>query len=92
MELSTEAGGAASAALRRYDPAKRMARFYAVSVQPTLFGGWAVVRRWGRINTDGRRAEAWHADREQAALEAAQAIAAKRRRGYVDAERKQQPY
>ena len=44
-------------ALRRIDPARNMARFYAVEVMPTLFGQWAVVRRWGRVNTDGRRSE-----------------------------------
>ena len=61
-----------------------MARFYAVSVQPTLFGEWAVVRRWG-INADGRRSETWHAHPAPAEVEAAKLVAAKRRRGYVDA-------
>ena len=49
-------------ALRRLDPARNMARFYAVTVQPTLFGQWALVRRWGRINTDGRRVESGSAN------------------------------
>ena len=49
-------------ALRRIDPARNMARFYAVEVMPTLFGHWAVVRRWGRVNTDGRRSETWFDD------------------------------
>ncbi len=34
-------------ALRRIDQPRNMARFYAVDVLPTLFGHWAVVRRWG---------------------------------------------
>jgi hypothetical protein len=29
--------------LERIDPARRMARFYAVMVQPTLLGEWALV-------------------------------------------------
>jgi predicted DNA-binding WGR domain protein len=35
--------------LTRIDPAMNMARFYKLNVQPTLFGGWALVREWGRI-------------------------------------------
>ena len=62
-----------------------MARFYAVSVQPTPLGEWAVVRRWGRIDTDGRRSETWHAYPALAEVEAVKLVAAKRRRGYVDA-------
>lgn len=76
--------GEAAVSLRRRDPTRRMARFYAVSVQPTLFGEWAVVRRWGRIDTDGRCSETWHAHPVPAEVEAAKLVAAKRRRGYVD--------
>ncbi len=39
--------------MRRIDPGKNMRRFYAMSLQPTLFGEWAVVRSWGRIGTIG---------------------------------------
>ncbi|MHB8283894.1 MAG: WGR domain-containing protein [Caulobacteraceae bacterium] len=72
-----------SAALRRIDPTKNMARFYAVGVQLTLFGEWAVVKRWGRINTEGRRAEEWFAERDEALSAAKSQEAAKRVRGYV---------
>ena len=40
--------------LHRIDAARNMARFYAMSIQPTLFGGEALVRNWGRIGTRGR--------------------------------------
>ncbi len=40
--------------LERIDPAQNMARFYQLSVQPTLFGEQSVVRCWGRIGTRGR--------------------------------------
>ena len=30
--------------LEKIDPARRMGRFYAICVTPTLFGQWAVVR------------------------------------------------
>ena len=74
--------GSAAVALRRFDVARRMARFYAVSIQPTLFGDYAVIRRWGRINTDGGRSETWHTSEACALLQAAQQVAAKQRRGY----------
>ena len=31
-----------------------MARFYAMCLQPTLFGDWALLREWGRIGSTGR--------------------------------------
>lgn len=40
--------------LRRVDPARNMARFYALSIQPTLSGGASLVRNWGRIGTNGQ--------------------------------------
>jgi predicted DNA-binding WGR domain protein len=40
--------------LRRIDPARNMRRFYALDVQPELFGGFLLMKRWGRIGTFGR--------------------------------------
>ena len=36
------------------DPGRSLRRFYALSVQPTLFGGASLVRTWGRIGTGGQ--------------------------------------
>lgn len=33
--------------VQRIDTTKNMARFYAMSIEPDLFGGSALVRRWG---------------------------------------------
>ena len=33
------------------DPARNMARFYTMALQPTLFGEWALLREWGRIGS-----------------------------------------
>lgn len=38
--------------LHRLDPARNMARFYRLDVQPSLFG-WSVVSEWGRIGRPG---------------------------------------
>jgi predicted DNA-binding WGR domain protein len=39
--------------LRRIDPARNMGRFYALSLQPDLFGTVSVVKEWGRIGQSG---------------------------------------
>jgi predicted DNA-binding WGR domain protein len=71
--------------LHRVDPARNVRRFYALMVAPDLFGGWALVREWGRIGAAGqRRVELYYT--EAAARAAGARIAAIRmRRGYVAA-------
>ncbi|RWR29865.1 WGR domain-containing protein [Sinirhodobacter populi] len=72
--------------LLRIDAGCNMRRFYAASVQPTLFGGVSVVRNWGRIGSAGRmRIETFdEADQADDALD--KLIRTKRRRGYRSAE------
>jgi predicted DNA-binding WGR domain protein len=48
--------------MHRVDPAKNAYRFYALSLEPTLFGDVALVRRWGRIGTRGRQIIELHPD------------------------------
>jgi predicted DNA-binding WGR domain protein len=40
--------------LHRIDHTANMARFYAIALQPTLFGEVSVMRFWGRIGTCGQ--------------------------------------
>lgn len=40
--------------IERRDAGRKMARFYALSIEETLFGQPCLVRRWGRIGTKGR--------------------------------------
>lgn len=40
--------------LNRPDRSSNKHRFYALSVQRTLFGEWALVREWGRIGLSHR--------------------------------------
>jgi predicted DNA-binding WGR domain protein len=39
--------------LHRRDPDRNMHRFYALSLQPGLFGTISVVKEWGRIGQPG---------------------------------------
>ncbi|MHB0952074.1 MAG: WGR domain-containing protein [Allorhizobium sp.] len=41
--------------VERIEPERNMARFYALSVQPTLFGEVSLVRCWGRIGSRGQK-------------------------------------
>jgi predicted DNA-binding WGR domain protein len=59
-----------------------MARFYTMTVQPTLFGEWALQREWGRIGSAGRLVSGHFASEREAALAMAQHLKAKLSKGY----------
>lgn len=68
--------------LYRIDATRNMARFYALAIEPALFGGVSLVRRWGRIGTLGRS----KIELYDTSIEAAQALSdllrSKLSRGY----------
>jgi len=68
--------------LTRIDPAQNMARFYALAVQPTLFGEWALVREWGRIGQGGHIESAAFQTQGEADLALAREFRRKVRDGY----------
>ena len=68
--------------LEHIDRAKNMARFYALSIEPTLFEDLALVRRWGRIRSVGRERIDLHPSRPIAQIELKKWLDRKRRRGY----------
>jgi predicted DNA-binding WGR domain protein len=55
--------------LHRRDPDRNMHRFYALSLQPGLFGTVSVVKEWGRIGQPGTVRHEVYAD-ENAAIDA----------------------
>jgi predicted DNA-binding WGR domain protein len=68
--------------LERRDPARNMARFYALSIERDLLGVVIAVRRWGRIGTHGRSITMAYGDIAQARSDLLAVLAGKRRRGY----------
>ncbi|MCZ4093546.1 WGR domain-containing protein [Sinorhizobium psoraleae] len=40
--------------VQRIDASRNMARYYTMSIEPDLFRGSALVRRWCRIGTRGQ--------------------------------------
>ncbi|MCE8001037.1 MAG: WGR domain-containing protein [Rhodobiaceae bacterium] len=69
--------------LVRIVPSQNMARFYGITLQPTLFGEVAVVRCWGRIGTRGRVMSVTYSDAKRASDACNELERHKRRRGYI---------
>ena len=69
--------------MERSDYALNLARFYEVEIQPTLFGDWAVICRWGRIGTYGKSQQDWFGSLPEAQTAQDRRVDRKRRRGYV---------
>jgi predicted DNA-binding WGR domain protein len=69
--------------LHRIDPARNMARYYRLDVQPDLFGAWCLVREWGRIGQPGRMSVEPYPTSMQANERMQHQQAAKQGRGYA---------
>ncbi|KQV39915.1 MULTISPECIES: WGR domain-containing protein [unclassified Rhizobium] len=68
--------------IERADPAKNMARFYAMSIEPNLFGDACLTRRWGRIGTTGQMMVHHFESENDAVILFLDLLRKKRRRGY----------
>lgn len=53
--------------IERTNSEKNMARFYALAIEPTLFGTPCLTRRWGRIGSGGQ-SKVHHFEREADAV------------------------
>jgi predicted DNA-binding WGR domain protein len=70
--------------LERVDPARNIARYYVLSIEPMLLAKHTLIRRWGRIGCLGRERLQFgieDASRAQVTLETW--LAQKRKRGYA---------
>lgn len=68
--------------VERRDPVRNMARFYALSIEPTLFGEVCLTRRWGRMGARGQ-AKCHTFEREEEAVQLFLGLLrGKRKRGY----------
>jgi predicted DNA-binding WGR domain protein len=71
--------------LERVDPPRNIARYYVLSIEPTLFASHTLIRRWGRIGCLGRERLQFFggedASRAQVTLETW--LTRKRKRGYA---------
>ncbi|MCJ8521160.1 putative DNA-binding WGR domain protein [Pseudorhizobium tarimense] len=69
--------------IRRIDRRKNMSRFYALSIQHTLFGNVSLIREWGRTGTRGQQRIDVFEDEKQALSSFLALLRQKRKRGYV---------
>jgi predicted DNA-binding WGR domain protein len=68
--------------IERTDAEQNMARFYAMSIEPNLFGEACLTRRWGRIGSKGQTL-IHHFEREKDAVSLfLELTRQKRARGY----------
>ena len=72
-----------AAELVKITPAQRQARFYRLEIWPDLFGGFSLVREYGRIGQPGRLQLASFAEIDAARRAFARIVSRKQRRGYV---------
>jgi predicted DNA-binding WGR domain protein len=68
--------------LDRVDQTQNMARYYVLSIEPTLFEEASLVREWGRIGKRGGRRVELHLDTIAARLALESWFARKVKRGY----------
>jgi predicted DNA-binding WGR domain protein len=68
--------------LVKIDPTKNMRRFYELDIQPNLFGGFSVIRNWGRIGTKGQVKIELHDDKTMAKCSYKKLRTIKLKRGY----------
>jgi predicted DNA-binding WGR domain protein len=71
--------------LERIDRGRNIARYYVLSIEPTLFARLTLVRRWGRIGSLGRERLQFFPgdDIAQAQVTLETWLARKRKRGYA---------
>jgi predicted DNA-binding WGR domain protein len=68
--------------VERTDLTKNMARFYAISIQPNLFGEICLTRCWGRIGTTGQSKSHRFDTEHEAVVLFLDLLRQKKRRGY----------
>lgn len=69
--------------LLKIDITKNQQRFYNMHIAPTLFGGWSLIREWGRLGSGGTL-RITPFDTEQQASEALEKIRfSKEKGGYI---------
>ncbi|TAU57471.1 WGR domain-containing protein [Rhizobium ruizarguesonis] len=69
--------------VERTDEARNMARFYAMTIEPNLFGEICLTRRWGRIDAQGQMKVQRFAKERDAVTAFLELLRQKRRRGYL---------
>ncbi len=68
--------------LTSIDPKQNRHRFYHITIQPGLFGNFCLIRRWGRVGSEGRRFSRSFETIEDLNKEIQRLLKMRERRGY----------
>lgn len=68
--------------VERTDARRNMARFYAMSIEETLFGQTCLIRRWGRIGAHGQIVQHSFEREDEAVRLFLDLLRQKRKKGY----------
>ncbi len=68
--------------VERSDASRNMARYYAMSIEPNLFGDICLLRKWGRIGAKGQMMIHHFGREEEAVRLFLDLLRQKRKRGY----------
>lgn len=69
--------------IERTDAEQNMARFYAMSIEPNLFGEACLTRRWGRIGTRGQAMTQYFEREKDAVILFLDLVRQKKGKGYT---------
>ena len=69
--------------LEQQEPATQQRWFYALSVQPTLFGDWSLIREWGQLGGPSQVEIEGYASQAAAEAAFAQQVRETRQCGYI---------
>ena len=70
--------------LTKHHTEQNQHRYYSIRVSQTLFGEWAVIRRWGRVGHKGGTVrEQWYDDETKARDVMLKVVEQKIKRGYI---------
>ena len=69
--------------LVKIDNEKNQRRFYNLHLAPRLFGGWSLVREWGRLGSSGTLKIDPFLTEQEALDELGKIKAAKQKKGYI---------
>ena len=69
--------------LKKIDHRANQYRYYSIRIDPDLFGGWTLIRQWGRLDADGGRLKMDNFESEKEALNRlSEIVTQKKKRGY----------
>ena len=69
--------------LTSINPEENRNRYYHITVQPGLFGGFTVIREWGRIGTKGKHKTQTFETEKQTEKEIQKVLRVRERHGYI---------